>query len=137
MTYLAAAILVELFTSEGCSSCPPADAALTRLHQKQPVPGVQLILLSEHVDYWDNLGWKDPFSDPKFSDRQSAYGGRVYTPQAVIDGRIDVLGSDEQGIARAVKAAAADPHGTLLVTPTSQTVQIVRSGQSGPTAPAT
>src|ERR1700687_1704136 len=93
-------ILIELFTSEGCSSCPPADAALQRLHEKQPVPGVQLLVLSEHVDYWNNLGWADPFSSEIFSDRQSRYGGRIYTPQVRVDGRADVVGSDERAIVR-------------------------------------
>src|SRR5256885_1446897 len=110
---LAAAVLLELFTSEGCSSCPPADAVLARLHQKQPVPGVQLLVLSEHVDYWNDLGWRDPYSDALFSDRQSRYGGRTYTPQAVVDGRVDVLGSDEEGIIRAARGAAQEPHGTI------------------------
>src|SRR5437762_4458580 len=113
MLLAALPILVELFTSEGCSSCPPADAVLARLHQKQPVPGVQLLVLSEHVDYWNNLGWRDPFSDALFTDRQGRYGSRIYTPQAVVDGRIDVLGSDEQGIIRAATAAAAEPHGVV------------------------
>ena len=114
---LAAAVLVELFTSEGCSSCPPADAVLARLHRQQPVAGVELIVLSEHVDYWDSLGWKDPFSDARFSERQSDYGGRVYTPQAVVDGRIDVLGSDERAIVTAVTSAARQPHGLLRLAP--------------------
>jgi hypothetical protein len=110
-------ILVELFTSEGCSSCPPADAVLARLHEAQPVPGVQLLVLSEHVDYWDDLGWKDPYSDRLFTERQSRYGSRTYTPQAMVDGRTDVLGSDGEGIVRAAKAAAAQPHGSLAVKP--------------------
>lgn len=119
---LAAAVLVELFTSEGCSSCPPADAVLARLHRRQPVAGVELIVLSEHVDYWNSLGWKDPFSDSRFSDRQSDYGSRVYTPQAVVDGRIDVLGSDERAIVTAVTAAAREPHGTLRVAPAQKKI---------------
>src|SRR5882724_8767554 len=129
-TMLAAAVLVELFTSEGCSSCPPADAVLARLHREQPVPGVQLVVLSEHVDYWNDLGWKDPFSDPQFSDRQGRYGSRIYTPQVVVDGRIDVLGSDEAGIVRAAKAAARDPHGTVRLERSAAGVRISVSGLS-------
>jgi len=127
---LAAAVLVELFTSEGCSSCPPSDAVLARLHREQPVPGVQLLVLSEHVDYWNNLGWKDPFSDARFSDRQGRYGSRIYTPQVVVDGRIDVLGSNEAGIVRAAKAAARDPHGTVRLERSAGGVRISVSGLS-------
>jgi hypothetical protein len=116
MLIAALPILIELFTSEGCSSCPPADATLARLQEKQPAPGVELIVLSEHVDYWNDLGWRDPFSDRLFSDRQSRYGGRTYTPQAIVDGRVDVLGSDESGIVRAAVAAAGDPHGRVELT---------------------
>ena len=107
-------VVVELFTSEGCSSCPPADALLQKLDQTQPVPGAFMIVLSEHVDYWDRLGWKDPFSSPLYSRRQEAYVSRLrldsaYTPQVVIDGSSEALGSDFGKIQDAVrKSVTAD-----------------------------
>ncbi len=116
MLMAAIPILLELFTSQGCSSCPPADALLQRLHDTQPIEGAQLVVVSEHVDYWNNLGWRDPFSSSQFSDRQGSYPGfRTYTPQAMIDGRVDAVGSDRAAIETAVKGAMSDPHGIITL----------------------
>src|SRR5258708_16748376 len=116
-------VVVELFTSEGCSSCPPADDVLSQLAHRQPVPGVEVLTLGEHVDYWDRLGWRDPFSSPAFSARQSNYDARVfhadqvYTPQLVIDGRLERVGSDAHAVQRAIEQAATRSKASLRVAP--------------------
>ena len=107
-------VVEELFTSEGCSSCPPADDLLRRLVEEQPIAGVVIIGLSEHVDYWDRLGWKDPFSSPKFSRRQEEYSqvfgdDRIYTPQMVIAVRDEMVGSEANRIQAAIAKAAKRP----------------------------
>jgi hypothetical protein len=103
------AVLVELFTSEGCSSCPPADALLRQVNGTQTSGGQWIVGISEHVTYWNSLGWSDPFSSSLYTERQNAYSQRfhlegVYTPQMVINGAEQIVGSDRAALARAVKA---------------------------------
>jgi hypothetical protein len=114
-------VLIELFTSEGCSSCPPADALVARLDHDQPIPTADVIVLGEHVDYWDSLGWHDRFSSASATARQVKYAARfgtadVYTPQLVVAGREQVLGSDASAAARAIVRAAQSPDLPLEVT---------------------
>jgi hypothetical protein len=111
-------IVLELFTSQGCSSCPPADRLLSELAQAGAVAERPVLPLSFHVDYWNDLGWEDPFSQPQWSARQRDYAEAlrdkgVYTPQLVIGGRAHVVGSDRRALFRAVAAAA--PTRTLTV----------------------
>src|ERR1700744_6466539 len=107
-------VLVELFPSEGCSSCPPADALLRQVNGSQTSAGQLIVGISEHVTYWNHLGWSDPYSSSTYTDRQDAYSERfhlegVYTPQMVINGAEQIVGSDRVALVRAVQAEQA-PH---------------------------
>jgi hypothetical protein len=144
-------VLVELFTSEACSSCPPADNVLARLESlglsaasvngrapfakgaRGPAtipPDIEIIALGEHVDYWDQTGWKDRFSSPLFSARQQDYGlafkvASIYTPQIVINGAYQALGSDMRAVENAIRKAALDARADVrLANAGSQTVSI-------------
>lgn len=115
-------VVVELFTSQGCSSCPAADRLLAKLAAEQPVPGALIVPMSEHVDYWNRLGWNDPFSDAQFSDRQRTYAHaagsrRIYTPQMMVDGRYGFVGSErKEALANIAKASMAH-HADVKLTP--------------------
>jgi hypothetical protein len=109
-----APVLVELYTSEGCSSCPSADALLAEWARQGTVDGVPLVVLGFHVDYWNQLGWADPFSRADWSQRQTEANqalGRngIFTPQAVVNGRTSLVGSDSGGLRRAVRSEGAQP----------------------------
>ncbi|HUS18632.1 MAG TPA: DUF1223 domain-containing protein [Terriglobales bacterium] len=106
-------VVVELFTSEGCSSCPPADALLRRLEESKSLDGTDVIVIGWHVDYWDHQGWKDRFSSPDFTQRQHDYADafasdQVYTPQMVVDGRTEFIGSDEAKARTAIHQASLE-----------------------------
>lgn len=106
-------VVVELFTSEGCSSCPPADAVLLQLSHQSVPSGTELILLGEHVDYWNYIGWTDRFSSKQFSERQSRYAAvlhsQVYTPQMIIDGKNTFVGNDATEVRSRIASAAKQP----------------------------
>jgi len=119
-------VVVELFTSEGCSSCPPADTLLKQLSEQQPLDGVQVVALEEHVDYWNHLGWSDPFSSSEFSQRQSDYArvfgnDSVYTPQMIVDGQSELVGSRSLSAREAIQKAATLPKFIISLQPVSST----------------
>src|SRR5215510_8058277 len=123
-------VLVELFTSEGCSSCPPADRALAVLEKQQPVNGVDVITLEFHVDYWDGPGWKDPFSSASFTQRQEQYAVAFkldsdYTPQMVVDGQAEFVGSDAGKAAKTIEKLASESKGTLKANMGPESVEVV------------
>ena len=126
-------VVVELFTSQGCNSCPPADAFLDELGDREGI-----IALSLHVDYWDYIGWRDPFADPAYTERQRDYEKRldnrfIYTPQMVVDGRIDVVGSRREKVERAIARASEQQKLSIEVSPSSVTIPAGPAPRSGAT----
>jgi hypothetical protein len=125
-------VLVELFTSQGCSSCPPADAYLGELAREPAI-----IALAYHVDYWDDLGWRDPFSSPSATARQRAYARSmalrsVYTPQIVVNGRFEAVGSDRDSVAAAIaKAAAIAPAASISLAAAGKALVAAIGGGAG------
>jgi hypothetical protein len=135
-------VLVELFTSEGCSSCPPADALLAKLDQSQPINGADIIVLGEHVDYWDGQGWHDRFSSHQYTERQNEYCGRLhvdssYTPQMIVDGTDQFVGNDAAHAVRAIQHAAQTPKIKLVISQPVVDGQKVSASVSSPAPMAT
>lgn len=112
-------VLLELFTSEGCSSCPPADKLLMQLDSRRSLDGADLVVLSEHVDYWNHDGWVDPYSSHELTKRQEDYasllGSEVYTPQVVIDGRKQVSGNDQAALDHAIRDSVKAPKAPIAL----------------------
>jgi hypothetical protein len=128
----AAPVVVELFTSQGCNSCPPADAYLGELSKRQDV-----LALSLHVDYWDYIGWRDPFAQHQFTERQREYSHAlaqryVYTPQIVVNGKLQGVGSDKGDIDQLITRALKDNSPRPVIEVGNGTVSIER----GPSEPA-
>ena len=134
------AVVVELFTSEGCSSCPPADELLGHLRQELSAKNIQVIPLGFHVDYWNSLGWKDRFSSAEFTQRQEQYTHALkvdgpYTPEMVVDGAVEFVGNDSGQAQRTVRQQASELEtAQVKIAPTGAdqlTIQV-----KGPTAPS-
>lgn len=122
-------VLIELFTSQGCNSCPPADAYLGDLAKRRDV-----IALAFHVDYWNYIGWKDPFSDAAWTERQRLYSrslgtSQVYTPQVVVDGRDHAVGSDRRAVERLIGEAAKRDRPSLAATRSAEGLSLTIQGQ--------
>jgi hypothetical protein len=134
------AVLVELFSSEGCSSCPPADVLLRDLDAARTVSGARVVALEFHVDYWDDLGWKDPFSRQAWSERQREYAGAgvggTYTPGMIVDGREGFVGSDESRARSALGRAARRAHVDVQLARTGSSLTVTIPKISGPAASA-
>jgi hypothetical protein len=120
-------VIVELFTSEGCSSCPPADALVWKLESQQPIPDADVIVLEEHITYWDDTNaWVDPFSSEQWTLRQQDYVTKLkasasYTPQMVVDGQSQFVGSNAPQATQAIEAAAHLPTAAVEIVPEAST----------------
>lgn len=113
-------VIVELFTSEGCVNCPPADELLRELDERQPVSEARVIVLGQHVDYWNRLGWTDPYSSADFTRRQEAYSRAagapsIFTPQVVVDGHLSMVGSDRAAVLDAIRRSARTPKAAVAL----------------------
>jgi len=131
-TAAAGPIVVELFTSQGCSSCPPADRVLSKLVTEGAIGDREVVPLAFHVDYWNDLGWADPFSREEWTDRQRRYAGtlgegRVYTPQLVVGGRDHVVGSNAAGVIAKIEAASVPVRLDATVDWTARTATVTAS----------
>ena len=126
-------VLVELFTSEGCSSCPPADRQLAFMQANQTTPGAEVVTLAYHVDYWDRLGWKDRFSSSQFSERQEWYTAAKgldsnYTPQMIVDGEAQFVGSDARKADAAVSEAVRSEKSLVSIADDNDKLRITIGG---------
>jgi hypothetical protein len=115
-------VIIELFTSEGCSTCPPADALLKKLETDHPIDQAEVIALEEHVDYWNHEGWVDPYSATEWTLRQQEYVAKFklsgpYTPQMVIDGQIQLVGSHKQAAEQAIQDTALRTETEVAIIP--------------------
>ncbi len=133
-------VLLELFTSLGCSSCPPADKLLAEIDRQQPIPGARLIVLSEHVDYWNTPQWSDPFASLYYTERQKAYdlrmGVEAYTPQLVVDGTTALVGGNWPKAADAIQQVLHGPRIPVHVTATREPGKAKLDIAAGPNAAA-
>jgi hypothetical protein len=114
-------VVVELFTSEGCSTCPPADALLQQLQAQQPFAGIEIIPVEEHVDYWNHDGWVDPYSSAEWTERQQTYVALIkkdeYTPEMVIDGQGQFVGNDPRQAEAEIERAAQGAKTEVAIVP--------------------
>lgn len=122
-------VLLELFTSEGCSSCPPADVNLSRIEKEQPIAEAEVITLALHVDYWNSLGWKDEYSSPLYSRRQQLYSQALkldqnYTPQMIVDGRTEFVGNNQEKAVKAIREAAKNQKANVEIIQDSDVIKI-------------